>query len=336
MREARWKRGLAMLGLGLAVLGGGTVAFTGSDGAPTAQSSRLRAVGPEVLIQVPWGVGRSDLGRFEGDEAASEGPMSFAVGGDGTFWFLDQTRMRLVQFDDQAGMLRDVPLGSDTFQDFELMQDGSFVLLDRLARRILVVLDAAGNHVRDVSVEGPGIPEGGGVTGMLADADGIWLEFNHTERVRVLDGQLLPCKREVVRGRAFRPGVELLGALDGRGGALVWTEDRNRGNASQSRSISAKYDIARIVWLETDSTGDVHAVFHLMQFDDQDPTRLIHEEVWGARYDETLRPRDSWTSPFVIQDVEQFREVRLGPDGTVYQMGFDNRGVSVVRWRWVK
>jgi hypothetical protein len=73
-----------------------------------------------------------------------------------------------------------------------------------------------------------------------------------------------------------------------------------------------------------------------LQFDDQDPTRLIHEEVWGVRYDETLRPRDSWTSPFVIQEVEQFREVRIAPDGTVYQMGFDDRGVSLARWRWVK
>lgn len=329
------RRTWLMLCLGLAVAGAGSVALTQDARAPKAAlHARMHAVGPETLVTVPWGAGSSELGRVDGDEAASEGPMSFDVADDGTVWFLDQTRFRLAQFDAKGVLLREVPIAADTFQDFEVWSDGSVVLLDRLARRLVVVLDPEGRVVRSVPVEGPGIPDGGGVTALLTDGDGVWLEFDHTERVRVLDEGLQPCKRESVRGRAFRPGAELLAARDRQGGASIWMEDRLNGTTSVQKSVAVSHDIARIVWLQTDDTGDVHAVFHLLDFDPRDPTRVVHEEVFGVRYDEHLRPRDTWSSPWVIRRWEQFREIRVGAGGTVYQMGFDDSGVTVVRWRW--
>jgi hypothetical protein len=325
-----------MLSLGVAVLAAGSAAFTGNQGAPSVPTSRLRAVGPERLFDISWGEGAAELGKVDGNEGASLGPMSFALGEDGTYWFLDQTRFRLAQFDEQGTFLGQVPIPYDTFQEFEVLQDGSFVLLDRLVKKLLVVVDESGNTLQEIDVEGPGIPIGGGVTAMLVERDGLWLEFDHTERVHVLDENLQPSDREIIRGRPFRPGVELVAALDGRGGVSLWTEDRNGGYGDLSRHITANHDINRIIWMETDETGDVHIVFHLMQFEDREPFDVVHEEVYGIRYDGELRPRDSWTSPYVIQEWDQFREIRIAPDGTVYQMGFGAMGVSMLRWRWVQ
>jgi len=36
----------------------------------------------------------------------------------------------------------------------------------------------------------------------------------------------------------------------------------------------------------------------------------------------------------VIQQLEQFREFRVMPDGTTYQMVFEQGGMSILRWRW--
>ena len=337
-RGRPWGRlGLALLclGSGLAVLATGGVAFPGRDIASKVVSApRVKAMGPEVVVRVPWGNGPSALGRLDGDEGASEGPMSFALAADGTVWFLDQTRFRLARFGPAGALLQEMPLPADTFQDFEVMPDGSFVLLDRLAHRTMVVLDASGRFLRSVPVEGPGIPEGGTVTAMWADGSGVWLEHLHTERVRVLDASLQPCQREVVRGRPFRQGTELLGARDGRGSVTIWTEDRLRGQGSRA-IVSASHEVARIIWLQADDAGDVHAVFHLLEFDGTDPTRVTHEEVIGIRYDGNLQERGVWTSPWVIREWEQFREVRVGQDGTIHQMGFEDGGVVVARWRWL-
>ncbi len=329
------KRAWLMVALGFSIVGAAGVALTqGAEPSTSGPSTQLQVVGPEVLVKVPWGVGPDNLGRLDGNEGASEGPMSFQVASDGTIWFLDQTRFRLAQFNDQGAFLREVPIPGDTFQEFEVMADGSFVVLDRLARRVLLVLDQAGKVVSDVAVEGKGIAEGGSVTAMLTDDKGVWLENEHSTRVKVLDESLQPCTREVVRGRRLRPGVDLLAARDRAGGARIWTEHRGDGTVSASEKVGFGHDIARIVWLETDAGGDVHAVFHLLEYDSADPKQVSYEEVVGVRYDEKLRVRDTWSSRWVIRLWEQFREVRIAPDGTVYQMGFEDTGVTIARWRW--
>ncbi len=331
----RWVMALLGLGAGLAVLATGGVAFPGLGSASdTTLAPPVKATGPEVVVRVPWGNEPSALGRIDGDEGASEGPMSFALAADGTVWFLDQTRFRLARFGPTGVLLQEVPLQADTFQDFEVTADGSFVLLDRLAHRTMVVLDASGRFVRSIPVEGPGISEGGMVTAMWADATGVWLEHLHTERVRVLDASLEPCKREIVRGRPYRRGIELLGAREGRGSVTIWTEDRLRGQGSRA-IVSSSHEVARIIWLQADEEGNVHGVFHVLEFDGADPARVKHEEVLGIRYDGDLRETGSWKSPWVIQPWEQFREVRVGRDGTIHQMGFEDGGVVVMRWRWL-
>ena len=325
-----------MATLALAVLAAAGVALTQNAAVPSprGKTATVRAIGPELVVRVPWGTSPSTVSRLDGNEGASEGPMSFAVSNDGRTWFLDQVRQRLALFATDGSLAREVPIPASTFQDFEVTDQGWFVLLDRLASRVLLVLDPSGKSVREVPIEGPGIPEGGGVTAMLADDAGIWLEFNHSARVRVLDAALLPCERTIAPGRAVSPDVQAVAALDGSGGVVLSTQDIATGAILRQTSVALDHPIARIVWLQADASGDIHAAFHLLAFDPEDPKRVVYEQVHGARYDRSLQLRATWTSPQVIQVWEQFREMRVHSDGTIYQMGFANDGVSVMRWRW--
>jgi hypothetical protein len=325
---------MLLSGIVVAMLGGGLVALTHHTAAQQPGHSTAAPLGPEVVLHATWGAMGATVGRFDGDEAASEGPMSFAVYPDGQLLVLDQVNYRVVRFDDTGALLGETPIPANTFQDLEIWDGGRVVLLDRLARRSLLVMTDAGTTIREIGIEGDGIPEGGGVTAMLAEDDGIWLEFDHTSRVRLLDQQLLPSVRREVRGRPFSATANLLGELDGQGDARLWLEDAATGNVLERTAVGAGHRIDRIIWLATDGAGNVHGQFHLLEDDPADPTKITFEQVLAVRYDAALHEVARFASPYVIQEVEQFREFRVMPDGTTYQMVFEHGGMSILRWRW--
>ncbi|HNS97366.1 MAG TPA: hypothetical protein PKL73_10480 [Polyangiaceae bacterium] len=340
MKVSRGKRfwggvGLAAVGLVVAAtsMAPGSLAFSKNNKETQhVTSSVVQAQGPEVVLQVPWGPEKEALGRVDGDESASVGPMSFAIGQDGSVWFLDQSKFRLARFG-KNGFEREVGIGSETFQDVEIASDGSFVLLDRLVERAVVVMAPSGNIVERIPVQGEGIEDAGLVTAMWLDASGVWLEHLHTHRVRVLDENLRPCERQVLRGREVAEGRDVLGARDDRGNVSLWIEDRMGGNGRQV-VVSAPEEIGRIIWLQSDPYGNIYAAFHLLAFDPDDPARGVVDRNYGLRYDKNLQETGKWLSPWTIRQWEQYREVRVQSDGTVWQMGFEDGGVVVARWRW--
>jgi hypothetical protein len=296
--------------------------------------TKLQAHGPDLVLSVPWGSGGSALGGLDGAEGASEGPMSFALAHNGDLVVLDQINERLARFDGAGNFVGELKIPAPTFQELEILDDGHVVLLDRLARAQLLVLDAGGNEVRAVDVVGAGIPEGGGVTGMFAEDDGIWLEFGHLQRVRLLDAKLAPCPRTVRRGRAHSASTEVLAGIDGHGGAQLWLEDEASGSILAQASVQTGQYLDRVIWVQTDASGDVHALFHLLELDPVDPRKVTFDGVLGVRFDHTLQEIASYRSSFTIQIWEQFREFRIAGDGTVYQMAFDDHGVRIIKWVW--
>jgi hypothetical protein len=275
------------------------------------------------------------VGRRDGDEGASEGPMSFAVAPGGDVVVLDQVNARLARFDSAGVLVHETPIGVDTFQELELLPNGEVLLLDRLVRSSLLRLDAQGYVVREDPLVGGAIRAGGLVTAMLTEPDGVWLEVGHRDRVQVLDAALSPGPRHVLPGRRYSAAKHLMAALDGTGGAALWLEDAVTGAQVQRAVVQPARRIDRIIWVETDQSGDVHAMFHLLEWDPVDVTQVVHEAVLGVRFDASLQQVASYTSPHVIQIWEQFREFRVMPDGTIYQMAFDGAGMSIFRWRWV-
>ena len=291
--------------------------------------------GPSTVVELAWGGGPQNVGRKDGDEAASEGPMSFAVSPSGQFLILDQVNFRVLRLDTAGKPAGSVAIPADTFQDIVSVDDDHFVLLDRLARQSLLTVDLATDETREHSIMGKGIPEGGGVTAMFALHDGIWLEFNHTDSVQVLDAQLHPCGRTVRSGRAHRDGSTRIGArLDGTGGADWWTADQQTGATVHRETVRLDRDIARIIWAAADGSGNTYLFFHVLSFHPEDVARVTHEEVVGVVYDQQHKRRGELRSLRGITQWEQFREVHVTADGTAYQMAFTDTGMQIVRWRW--
>lgn len=290
---------------------------------------------PEVVLEMPWGGGGASLGRKDGDEAASEGPMSFAVAHSGDIYVLDQVNQRVVQVRPGFGLVDELPLPGDTWQDLVLVDGGRVVVLDRLVRKSLLVLDADGTARSEQTVIGDGIVEGGGITAMFARSDGIWLEFGHTHVVRVLDSSLKPATREIVPGRLSRDGSRrLTGAVVRGGGAHVAVSETATGRRLGLLEVASTHDLVRLVEVDTDLDGNLLAVAHVADFDLATGQQLVHEEIVAISWDEDLQERGRFTSPLVITEHEQFREFALTDDGDVYQMAFDERGVRFVRWSW--
>jgi len=298
-------------------------------------SARVPAFdGPELLLELPWGSGGAFVGRDDGDESAPEGPMSFALGPEGEILVLDQLSSRVVVFGRDGALRRELPLPGTTFQELELLPDGRLLALDRLALASIFVLSPSGAVQAEHPVVGAGVPEGGAITAMLVLGDGVWLEVAHEHSVRVLDPSLRRCERVVVSGRPSSDGALSIGAaLDGRGGARIWRALRSSREVVASAEVRFGHPMARIVWLQEDGSGGLLGVYHLLEYDRQDFTRIVHEEVVGVGYDGALRPTAELRSPLAIRVWEQFREVRVGRDGEVVQMAFTEGGVLFLRWR---
>ncbi len=277
----------------------------------TAQARDLGS--PEVVVEAAWGNAVGEVGRIDGVEASSEGPLSFAVD-EGGIWILDQVNARVLRFVDgrAAG---EIALPSDTFNDVAVA-DGRLVLLDRLVRSVVVVLDPATGRMQSHPIVGTGIPEGGGVTAMLARQDGIWLEFARIHSVRILDEQLQPCPRTIVPGRG-----RLAAGLDGVGGARVSVD-------ATTIDVTAEDPIRRLVEVD-EADGLVLVAYHTVLH--SDAGHLIRDGIEAQVFDGSGRLRARLNSPGTLTPLEQYREIRLW-NGAAYHLVFADGGVRVLRW----
>lgn len=287
---------------------------------------------PAVVLAVPWGSGGAMLARREGNESSPEAPMSFTVAASGDIYILDQVSSRVVRFNSRGDLIGELALPGDTFQDVEVTADGRLVVLDRLVRKSLFIIDQSNGQTREVPLEGEGVPEAGAVTSLLARADGVWVEVEHSTSVRVLDERLEPASRTVIPGRPGSVAGRALraGLIDGV--ATISLLGRDGAKAREWR-VQASEPTApvRIAWLEDDAQGNVAVVLHVMRLD-EDGMDVVDEWDEGAVYaaDGTLRA--TLRSPWVISEYEQLREVDLGADGHLYQLAVTPEGVKIVRF----
>ena len=91
-------------------------------------------LGPEVVLDLRWGHGAGEIGRLDGDEAASEGPMSFDVTAAGDIYLLDQVNRRVLKFGPNGVLERTLGLPLSTYQDIAVYEEGVVVVVDRLNR----------------------------------------------------------------------------------------------------------------------------------------------------------------------------------------------------------
>ncbi len=283
---------------------------------------------PGVFAFLAWD---ADAGRILGDQSDSEGPKSFAVRADGGVLILDQVNLRILDFDTGGRQLGAFALPGPTFDDVG-EAGGRFVLaLDRLVTRTLLVFDADGTIVSELDLVGHGVEHAGLITAMIPRSDGVWLEVSHRHSVRVLDAAMQPCQRRIILGRPIEGGRSLIGALDGAGGVDLSVGARNGKNPDATAKLSGVLPVRRIVALDADARGRTLAVLHEAAFSGVSPYRVTRERYRLARLDADLRVIGDDFSPWVLTELDQRVEFRLGPDGAAWQMFFTWEGVYLVR-----
>ncbi len=286
---------------------------------------------PDVVLELPWGSGAAEVSRVIGDEASSEGPMSFAIDADGSMLILDQIASRVLRFAPDGTLLGAVAVPGNAFNGLEVGPKGQLVLLDRLVKRAVVVLDPRTGQAREYAIEGPGIAEGGGVTALLIDADGVWLEYARTHSVRLLNAALQPCPRTVVAGR---PGLSgnLVAALDGAGG-VVLRRGLTDGRVAEL-TFSELDHIGRLVELQERPGFGVFAAYHTVRYDAAG--NLIRDRLVGRLLDADGKTAGRFESRHTDTALEQYRTFRFTRSGDAYQMALTPAGLRLMRWRAIR
>jgi hypothetical protein len=285
----------------------------------------------------PWGAEPGQVGR-RGGEGNPEGPMSLAVGAGGDLWVLDQVNGRLQRFRRDGTFDGKHDIGPDTAQDVLALPDGRLAVLDRLGEAEILLYDQAGALQGAVPLVGGPITEGGGVTGMFADANGLYVEREHTELVRVAgpDGKPDP-DRPTDPGRPTRDGTMFLAAFlaDARAGtAVIRAFDRDARLVWQ-RQATFPAQIIHLVLLDSDQRG--HAYLGALvaregpapDFELADAATIVVRLVQADGAD-----AGSLRLPASDQADEVFRELVVTDEGELLQMLVTAEGVQVVRYEF--
>ena len=270
------------------------------------------------IFFAPWGPGPGELGRRIPEEGAPEGPMSFTVAGDGKVYVLDQINQRVQVFAD-GQFDREIKIPGETFQDLAVDETGRLVLLDRLAQKAVVFLEP---EVR-VPLEGPHVPEGGGVTGLFLN-DGAWVEVEHQKLVKIADANGKPDPdRPWVPGRHSADGAWLLlAALDGRHAVNITLKPIDGDTTPVVRRATFNDKVLFLTALESDPEGNIYL-----------GARLEKSEVLVIISPDGAEP-GRVALPVQRIELEQFRALRMGMDGGIYRLHFADSGAALKRIEW--
>ena len=230
-----------------------------AGGTAPAAASKPR----EVIADVPWGRGPSQLGRERPQEGNPEAPMSLAVTPLGDVMVLDQLNGRIMRFGPDGQVLGNMPLTQQTPQDVIVAKDGSVLTLDRLRDKSVAILDPnTGTLKGELPLGGPGVPEPGLITGTFVDGDSVYVEREHGALVRVgdLSGTPDPTQPQLP-GRPTRDGRSYVLATiaDARSGRVVINDmDRESGQQRFARDYRLQMPLLYITLLDSDRSGVIY------------------------------------------------------------------------------
>lgn len=287
----------------------------------------------KVVVKGGWGPLPGQFGRRADPETATEGPMSLALGRGGELYVLDQINGRVARFRRDGAPAGEIKIGSDTVQDIAIDKAGNLLALDRLADKDLTVYGPDGQPKTRIPLVGGPITEGGGVTGLYADDDGIWLGREHAEIVRIADpdGKADP-NRPTEPGPPTRDGRYFLWArlADAQSGAALLRAYDHDGQVVWARTLAFGRPILHIILVDSDARERVYAAALCAREGSQglyDAATVVLRvaEPSGADAGMLALPADSGI-------IESFRGLTIGDDGTIYQMLATDSGVTVTAY----
>ncbi|MFO0646655.1 MAG: hypothetical protein U0326_10485 [Polyangiales bacterium] len=300
-----------------------TVVDAASDAGGEARSEVLRG---------PWGTRPGEFGRTTESEGNPEGPMSFAVAPDGTLAVLDQRNRRIQRFS-QGRPLAPITLENEAAQDLALTPDGRVVALDRLGASTLTVFGPDGRAGSTIALRGGPISEGGAVTGVFADAQGVYVEREHREVVRVADAEgHEDTSRPTLWGRPTRDGGQLLRAAiedRARGVLRVSVAARSNGAMDWSTAVPAGAPVLYLAMLDSDARGRVYVAAETGVVSAEGPRDLA---TFVARLDRAGVVEVAVRLPPLAGGDEVFRPMSVDDEGAVYVMDPSREGLVIARY----
>ncbi|PIE18080.1 MAG: hypothetical protein CSA65_06525 [Proteobacteria bacterium] len=290
---------------------------------------------PQLLARLPWGSGRSSLGRRL--EASQPGPMSLAATSTGELLVLDQVNRRVVRLDHEGRWLGSIAITSEASEDLVAVGAALFVLVYerlpspgyRLERYRLPLgsqrSSSSAAEARPTMSLGLSrriqLATGLFASGRTATPE-IWVESRHERCVRVVrEGK--PAKRLQQRlGRPPRVGstvTEHLAAVRlGAAEVRVLTVGRDARSRLRVRSARPLHSLNA---LQRDSDGRLYLGLTLAG----DELREVLVVVDAAA------PKPRWLA-LPSRRTDAFRPLTVAANGAVYALGSDDRGVTL--WRW--
>lgn len=332
---------------------GGTHAQPGRDrpprGTPTSRSGGIAAAGTPsvqgsapagaaalgaVLFSGTWGSGEGQLGRRVAAESNPELPMALVGGAPGELWLLDQINHRVQRLRDgkPAGT---VGLGGDTARDLCALPQGQLAVLDSQTDRSVKIYGPDGKLQNEVPLGGPGLEEPGLCTGVFADADGVYVEREHTSLIRVAGpGGQAGAERVVLPGRPSRDGRTLLSAaLDESDRRLVRVVvvDRATLQPVWQQGVMLASPVLQVLMLDSDRRGQVYLAASTGRESDAPPYDILDEQLTVVRLGSGGASRGELRLPPLTDPGETARPVAVDDDGVVYVMRPQGGGLQVTR-----
>lgn len=281
-----------------------------------------------------WG---KTVGKVAGDEAISEGPMSFAISEQGEAWVLDQVNHRVLGMDRKGTPVRAIGLDkTSAFDDLIQVDSGHLVVLDRLKSEQLVVLTTDGKVVVQLPLIGKGIETPGLITELFHRPDGVWVEVESYYSVKLLNRELKPCERQVLQGRPISNHRRLQAYLNDQGGMVVSVGSRLQRLPDRSVSVYGTLPLQHILVCDMDAKGNVHAVVQETAYSPVPPYKVTQDRYLWIVLDETLHEVGRKSFPVFTSQFEQRVDFRLTPQGSLWQMGFTDKDVRIFSWGKVK
>jgi hypothetical protein len=249
------------------------------DRAATARSSssaddNASSSAPVISIPVPtvtatvassfkfgWGTRDGELGHNRRQEGNAEGPMSIATDGDTTI-VLDQVNGRLVKIGPDGKPRGNMNVPVTAADDIAVSGDGKIAVLDKLADKTVAIMGQDGKVVGRLPLQGKGVEETGGVTGVFVDGKNVYAEYEHGTLVLLGDTSGKANEdRTQIPGRPSRDGKYLwsVGITDGPSGRL-WLSSMDRQTMASrfTRELKMGMTVHAIRMLDTDKQGTVY------------------------------------------------------------------------------
>ncbi len=288
---------------------------------------------PRRRLAIGFGDGPLDVGRRRDPETAAIGPSAIAIGRDGKLLINDPVHGRVLQLDKDGKPLGTIKLPSPTVDDVIALADGSVGVLDRLGEKSVWRIGADGKSRGEYAIEGGGLKEASGTTGLFADPDGgLFVEVGHQTLWRV-DGPAGP--RQTLPGRPRRDGgIYLRCAIADRKAGIVRLEAVLRdGTPAWTVNLPLGAPVLRIRLVDSDLTGSSYVGAEVGLESSTPPYAIVDQKLVLVAIDPAGQPRGTLALPSKPSPEETFRELTVGDDGTIYRMVITDQGVTIETYR---